>query len=378
MKIASENIIIGSGIFGLSIAAHLSNLGQKVTVVDKSENPNEASSNALGRIDPILGGSGHGHETKPLPVAKKSLDAYKKFLNLDDETKKEIEFEIRPTIHFLEDDSQFKMIEDLIHQIDSERNFFSIQNMASIEIEKFINLSYFPSLSLFNGTIFINSKKYKTYLENECKKNGVNFIKDEIIDIHEIDNSPKLSGKYYSYAFEKLIVASGPWTKKLLGNSIKIDVYPSKGQIVKLRDPDNKFTDLHLHGSCSVIKKKDDLIWIAATSEEKGFDKTITNQAKDFLIDSAKKKPLILDVREQWEYDICHIENSVHIPMGKITSMADDLKSDEIIIVVCHHGIRSRMVAKYLVTKGFKDVINLTGGIDAWSSDVDPAMPKYV
>ena len=96
------------------------------------------------------------------------------------------------------------------------------------------------------------------------------------------------------------------------------------------------------------------------------------------LIDSAKKKPLILDVREQWEYDICHIENSVHIPMGKITSMADDLKSDEIIIVVCHHGIRSRMVAKYLVTKGFKDVINLTGGIDAWSSDVDPAMPKYV
>ena len=83
------------------------------------------------------------------------------------------------------------MIEDLINQIDSERNFFSIQNMASIEIEKFINLSYFPSLSLFNGTIFINSKKYKTYLENECKKNGVNFIKDEIIDIHEIDNSPK-------------------------------------------------------------------------------------------------------------------------------------------------------------------------------------------
>ena len=71
MKIASENIIIGSGIFGLSIAAHLSNLGQKVTVVDKSENPNEASSNALGRIDPILGGSGHGHETKPLPVAIK-------------------------------------------------------------------------------------------------------------------------------------------------------------------------------------------------------------------------------------------------------------------------------------------------------------------
>ena len=100
-------------------------------------------------------------------------------------------------------------------------------------------------------------------------------------------------------------------------------------------------------------------------------------EVKD-LIDNSKNKLFILDVREQWEYDICHIENSVHIPMGKITGMGDDLKSYEIIIVVCHHGIRSRMVAKYLMTKGFKDVINLTGGIDAWSSDVDPAMPKYV
>ncbi len=329
MRVSAENIILGSGIFGLSIAAHLSNLGQKVTVIDKSENPNEASSNALGRIDPILGGSGQGHETKPLPVAKKSLDAYKKFLYLDDDIKKEIEFERRPTIHFLEDESQHKMIEDLIHQIDSERKFFSIHNKSSIDIEKSINLSYFPSFSLFNGTIFINSKKYKTYLENKCKKNGVSFIKDEIIDIHEIDNAPKLSSKNYSYEFEKLIVASGPWTNKLLGNSVSIDVYPSKGQIVKLKDPENKFTDLHLHGSCSVIKKKDGLIWIAATSEEKGFDKTITNQAKDFLIESAKKMHNDIEqfpfdsqtacLRPQVEDDlpiIQKISNSVYIATG--------------------------------------------------------------
>ena len=106
---------------------------------------------------------------------------------------------------------------------------------------------------------------------------------------HLLNQKLDISGKYYSFESEKVIVASGPWTNKLLGNTFKTDVYPSKGQIVKLRDPENKFTDLHLHGSCSVIKKKDDLIWIAATSEEKGFDKTITNQAKDFLIDSAKK-----------------------------------------------------------------------------------------
>ena len=89
-------------------------------------------------------------------------------------------------------------------------------------------------------------------------------------------------------------------------------------------------------------------------------------------------KPIILDVREKWEYDICHIENSVHIPMGQITEKKDDLNHSGTIIVVCHHGVRSRMVAKYLTSKGFSDVINLTGGIDAWSLNIDPSMPKYV
>ena len=100
-------------------------------------------------------------------------------------------------------------------------------------------------------------------------------------------------------------------------------------------------------------------------------------EVKD-IIDNAKNHPMILDVREQWEYDICHIENSIHIPMGKIADMNEKLETDGAIIVVCHHGIRSRMVAKYLITKGFKDVINLTGGIDAWSSNIDPSIPKYV
>ena len=88
--------------------------------------------------------------------------------------------------------------------------------------------------------------------------------------------------------------------------------------------------------------------------------------------------PVILDVREKWEYDICHIENSVHIPMGQITERKDDLNNNDMIIVVCHHGIRSRMVAKYLDANGFANVINLSGGVDAWSNEVDPSMTKYV
>ena len=88
--------------------------------------------------------------------------------------------------------------------------------------------------------------------------------------------------------------------------------------------------------------------------------------------------PVILDVREKWEYDICHIENSVHIPMGKITEKKDELNQNDMVIVVCHHGVRSRMVAKYLDANGFTNIINLSGGVDAWSNEVDPSMTKYV
>ena len=100
-------------------------------------------------------------------------------------------------------------------------------------------------------------------------------------------------------------------------------------------------------------------------------------EVKD-LIDNSKNKLFILDVREQWEYDICHIKESVHIPMGQIAERKDELNMEDTIIVVCHHGIRSRMVAKFLDASGFINVINLSGGVDSWSKEVDQSMPKYV
>ena len=96
------------------------------------------------------------------------------------------------------------------------------------------------------------------------------------------------------------------------------------------------------------------------------------------ILNDESINPIILDVREKWEYDICHIENSVHIPMGKITEKKDELNYNDMIIVVCHHGVRSRMVAKYLDGNGFTNIINLAGGVDAWSNEIDPSMTKYV
>lgn len=85
----------------------------------------------------------------------------------------------------------------------------------------------------------------------------------------------------------------------------------------------------------------------------------------------------IIDVREQWEYDTCHIENSTHIPMGTIANSIDLFTKTEEYVIVCHHGIRSRIVALYLEQNGIENVYNLTGGIDKWSDEVDPNLKKY-
>jgi len=89
------------------------------------------------------------------------------------------------------------------------------------------------------------------------------------------------------------------------------------------------------------------------------------------------EQPLLLDVREPWEFNICAIDNSQLIPMGQIAASIDKLDPDKETVVICHHGIRSRSVAMYMERHGFKDLINLTGGVEAWSREVDLDMPTY-
>ncbi len=94
---------------------------------------------------------------------------------------------------------------------------------------------------------------------------------------------------------------------------------------------------------------------------------------------SKKETPILLDVREDEEWDICHFENALHVPMGDIPSRLQDLDkyAEDEIIVYCHHGIRSANVQNYLTQQGFTNVRNLTGGIDAYAIRVDPEMKRY-
>lgn len=87
--------------------------------------------------------------------------------------------------------------------------------------------------------------------------------------------------------------------------------------------------------------------------------------------------PLLLDVREPWEYNICHLQDSQLVPMGQIHQQLTNLDPDRETVVICHHGIRSRQVAMYLEYQGFKNIINLYGGVDAWAHEVDKNFPTY-
>jgi len=99
-------------------------------------------------------------------------------------------------------------------------------------------------------------------------------------------------------------------------------------------------------------------------------------QLKDHL-EQASQQPLLLDVREEWEYERCHIQNSMLIPMRQIPSALNELDPEKEIVVICHHGIRSRAVANYLTQQDYDKVINLSTGIDGWAKDVDSSLPIY-
>jgi rhodanese-related sulfurtransferase len=100
-------------------------------------------------------------------------------------------------------------------------------------------------------------------------------------------------------------------------------------------------------------------------------------QLKDWLADPQREKPLLLDVREPWEFQACKIDGSLSMPMRSIPARYLELKRDADVVVVCHHGARSFQVGLFLEQRGFSNIINLYGGVAAWARDVDPTMPTY-
>ncbi len=95
-------------------------------------------------------------------------------------------------------------------------------------------------------------------------------------------------------------------------------------------------------------------------------------------------RPLVLDVREPWELQTASVRAAegggfdvAAIPMGDIPARLEELEAERPVACLCHHGMRSLRVAAFLEQHGFQRLANISGGIDAWSHERDPGVPRY-
>jgi len=95
---------------------------------------------------------------------------------------------------------------------------------------------------------------------------------------------------------------------------------------------------------------------------------------------AAEPKTILLDVREPREYELAHIDGSLLIPMNSVPAELQKLEAladDADILVLCHHGVRSLQVAAWLQARGIENAASISGGIDRWSAEIDPSIPRY-
>ena len=98
-------------------------------------------------------------------------------------------------------------------------------------------------------------------------------------------------------------------------------------------------------------------------------------EVKDLL--ACNDKVLFVDVREQWEYDTARIAGSVLIPLGEIPANLQRLENAEQVVFFCHHGMRSLDAAAWLRAQGVDGAQSMSGGIERWSTEIDPSVPHY-
>ncbi|HVO41080.1 MAG TPA: rhodanese-like domain-containing protein [Aggregatilineales bacterium] len=91
----------------------------------------------------------------------------------------------------------------------------------------------------------------------------------------------------------------------------------------------------------------------------------------------AEEPLIVIDVREDWEVRLSHLPFAINIPMGEIPGALPRIPKDKPVVIMCHHGNRSAQVVLWLARQGFDNVINMTGGIEQWTRDVDRSIPRY-
>jgi len=160
---------------------------------------------------------------------------------------------------------------------------------------------------------------------------------------------------------------------------------PLIGRLLVFNGLDNSFNEIKFRksSSCAVCGTHPSIPKLIDYEEFCGLKVTetpaefnITAGQLKTAIDSGKR-PVLLDVREPYEYSLCHLESSMLIPVEELDTRLGELKRDSEIVVYCHVGIRSASAVRLLRQAGFSNVRNLQGGIDEWARQVDNKMPRY-
>jgi len=160
---------------------------------------------------------------------------------------------------------------------------------------------------------------------------------------------------------------------------------PLIGRLLVFNGLDNSFNEIRFRKSitCAVCGPNPTITRLIDYEEFCGLKVTetpaefnITAGQLKTAIDSGKR-PVLLDVRESYEYSLCHLESSTLIPAEELDTRLGELKRDSEIVVYCHVGIRSASAVRLLKQAGFANVRNLQGGIDEWARQIDNNMPRY-
>ena len=184
---------------------------------------------------------------------------------------------------------------------------------------------------------------------------------------------PGIVGCLQALETVKLIIGKG---QPLIGRLLLFDALGMKFRELKLR----KNPECPLCGkNPSITKLIDYEQFCGIRGEEQEIKMSvpeITPVELKQLIDE-DKMPVLIDVREPHEFEICRIPGSTLIPLGEVPARMNELNSADEIVVHCRSGARSAQAVDFMMKAGFRKIRNLQGGILAWSDQVDPSVPKY-
>jgi sulfur-carrier protein adenylyltransferase/sulfurtransferase len=184
---------------------------------------------------------------------------------------------------------------------------------------------------------------------------------------------PGIVGSLQAVEAIKLILGIG---EPLVGRLLLVDALSMRMRELTLaKDPECPVCGAHP----SVTRLIDYDAFCGVTTPARSREPTTMEVSPTELRDEMAQgaRLVLLDVREPWEFDVCHLEGSRLVPMGSLPQRLQEFDPGAAVVTICHTGARAMQAAKYLKANGIANVRRLTGGVEGWALNVDPTMARY-